>query len=84
MLQNGGAYHGQSDGYAQNGDSASTVKERVLDGEYAGSAPDPHGSNQAAVHISHQNMQAVNSQYASTEQDSYEDEHEDTTSEGTR
>ena len=83
MLQNGGAYYAQNDGLAQNEDTASGATERVTDGEYADSAPDLHGSYQAPVANSHQAMQAGNN-YASTEQDSFEEEHEDTTSEGTR
>ena len=83
MLQNGSAYYAQNDGYAQNEDTASGATERVTDGEYADSAPDLPGSYQAPMPNTHPTMQAANN-YASTEQDSYEEEHEDTTSEGTR
>jgi len=57
----------------------------VTEDEYVDSATDPHGPHKQAVPILHHNMHSTHSHYApSTEQDSYEEEHEDTSSEGTR
>lgn len=80
-LQNGGQLHNQLDGYAHNGDSASAASQGATDAEYADSATDPPGMHTAAQQM---HMQGLHSSYVSTEQDSYEEEREDTTSEGTQ
>lgn len=79
------AYRGHQRDYAHNDDEASAATEGVTEEEYADSASDPHGPHEQAVPTLHRNMQTIHSHYApSTEQDSYEEEHEDTSSEGTR
>ncbi|KAA6422754.1 MAG: hypothetical protein FRX49_07289 [Trebouxia sp. A1-2] len=84
--QNGGpAYTGHQTDCARNDDDASAATGGVTEDEYADSATDPHGPHEQAVPTLHHNMHSTHSHYApSTEQDSYEEEHEETSSEGTQ
>ncbi|KAL0038793.1 hypothetical protein WJX79_008093 [Trebouxia sp. C0005] len=82
--------HGRAEEEAEISDnSAGRPRPPALGGvtedEYADSATDPHGPHEQAVPTLHHNMHSTHSHYApSTEQDSYEEEHEETSSEGTQ
>lgn len=84
MQQNGGAYFAKNEDYAPNDDDTSAATEGVTEGEYADSATEPQGPHQDAIPVTLQIVHRAQNQYASTEQDSYVADHEDTASEGTR
>lgn len=84
-LENGGSYLGHREEYARNDDDdASAVTEGASEAEYDDSAGDPHGPQHQAAPLLHHNMQSTHNHYAPAEQDVYEEEREDTSSEGTR
>lgn len=78
--QNGAAHYAAADNFAQNDDNASAATERLTEDEYADSATHSHGSHgmlskPERTHKAHDHFGA---------QDSYEDDHTETSSEGTR
>jgi len=82
--QNGGPYLARGQEYGHTEEEASAATEGITEDEYADSATDPHGSHRHEEPVLHQNMHSVHSHYVSAEQDSYEEEHDDASSEGTR
>lgn len=78
--QNIAVYYPPADEFAQNDDSASAATERVTEDEYADSATHSHGSHGMASkpeqpHKAHNHFAA---------QDKSEEDHTETSSEGTR
>ena len=82
LHQNGAAYYASGDDHAQNDDVASAATEGNTEDDYADSANDPPASRGMPMHLDR--MQNAHSHYAPTAQDSYDDEHSETSSEGTR
>lgn len=80
LHQNGAAYHAPADDSAHNADNASAATERMTEDGYADSATLSHGSHGMASkpdrpHKAHNDF---------TAQDRSEDDHTETSSEGTR
>ena len=82
LHQNGAAYYASGDDYAQNDDVASAATEGITEDDCADSATDPPALHGMPVHLDR--MQHAHSHYASAAQNSYEDDHSETSSEGTR
>ena len=80
LHQNGAAYYATADESAQNEDDASAATERMTEDEYADSATHSHGSHGMASKP--ERMDRAHNHFAA--QDRSEEDHTETSSEGTR
>ena len=79
LHQNGAAYYAPADHFAQNGDEASAATEPMMEDGYADSATHSQGSHGMASKP--EQMHKAHNHFA---QDRSEDDHTETSSEGTR